>query len=194
MGELARGLAADPLRVARARGDLAVERHRGLEQHPRAPDARVLAEGLVEQTGARGELAVGEHHLDALVAQDAEAAAGGLLGGIVGADDDASDPGLHDRLGAGRRLALVAAGLQRHVQRGPGEVGEAAGLDRVDLGVGGAEAFVPPLPKHLAVARDHRADHGVGLDRPDAAARELDRAGEVQLVGVGDDGHPDCPG
>ena len=190
VGELAASLAADPLRVAGARGDLAVERHRRLEQHPRAPGARVLAESLVEQAGAGGELAVGHHDLDALVAQDAEAAAGGLLGGVVRADDDAPDPGLRDRLGAGRRLALVAAGLERHVQRGSGEVGQTAGLDRIDLGVGGAEAFVPPLPQHLAVARHDGADDGVGLDRPDAAPCELDRAGEVQPVGVGDDGHP----
>jgi hypothetical protein len=194
VGERTGGLAADPLRVARACGDLAVKRHRRLEQHPRAPDARVLAEGLVEQTGTRGELAVGDHHLDALVAQDPETAAGGLLRRIVRADDHAPDPGLHDRVGAGGRLALVAAGLQRHIQRGTREVGEAAGLDRVDLGVGGAEAFVPPLPQNLAVARDHGADDGVGLDRPDAAPRELDRAGKVQPVGVGDNGHPNRPG
>ena len=43
----------------------------------------MLAEGLVEQTRAHGELAVGEDRLDALVAQDAEAPAGGLLGGII---------------------------------------------------------------------------------------------------------------
>ena len=73
--QLAAVLAADPLRVAGARGDLAVERHRRLEQHPRAPDARVLAKGLVEQPRARRELAVGDHDLDALVAQDPEAAA-----------------------------------------------------------------------------------------------------------------------
>ena len=79
-------LAADPLRVAAGGGDLAVEGHRGLEQHPRAPDARVLAKGLVLQAGTRGQLALRDDHLHALVAQDAEAAAGSLLGGVVGAD------------------------------------------------------------------------------------------------------------
>ena len=44
-----------------ARGDLAVERHRRLEEDPRAAGAGVLAEGLVEQPRARGELAVGDH-------------------------------------------------------------------------------------------------------------------------------------
>jgi hypothetical protein len=50
--------------------DLAVERHRRLEQHPRAPRARVLAERLVQAAGRGRELAVGEDDLDALVAQD----------------------------------------------------------------------------------------------------------------------------
>ena len=68
-----RGLAGDPLRVAGARRDLAVERHRRLEEHVRAARARVLAERLVEQPRAHGGLAVGDDDLDALVAQDARA-------------------------------------------------------------------------------------------------------------------------
>src|SRR2546422_1783125 len=43
------------LRVARSRGDLAVERHRRLEQDPWASHARVLAKGLVEQARVRSE-------------------------------------------------------------------------------------------------------------------------------------------
>ena len=54
-------------------------------------DPRVLAEGLVEQPRRRRDLAVGEHDLDALVAQDPEAAARGLLGGVVGGDHHAAD-------------------------------------------------------------------------------------------------------
>ena len=179
------------LRVARAGRDLAVERHRRLEQHPRAPHAGVLAKRLVEQPRARGELAVGEHHLDALVAQDPEPASGGLLGGIVGGDDHAPDARLQDRVGARRRLALVAARLQRHVQRRAGQIGEAACLDRVDLRVRGAVFPVPALPEDLAVARHDRAHDRVRLDRAGAVARELDRAREVQLVGVGAAGHLD---
>ena len=91
------------LRVAGLGRDLAVERHRRLEEHPRAAGARVLAEGLVEQARARGQLAVGDVDLDALVAQDAQAAARGLLGRVVGGDDDAADAGREDRVGARRR-------------------------------------------------------------------------------------------
>ena len=85
--------------------------------------------------------------------------------GIVRADDHAPDPGLQDRVGARRRLALVTAGLQRHVQRRAAQVLQAARLDRVDLGVGAPKTLVPALAEHLAVARDHRADDRVGLDR-----------------------------
>ncbi len=177
------------LRVARARGDLAVERHRRLEQHPRAPDARVLAKRLVEQPRARRQLAVGDDDLDALVAQDAQAAPRGLLGRVVGGDDDAADACREDRVGARRRLALVTARLQRHVQRRVGQILHAACLDRVDLGVRGAEAFVPALADHLLAARDDRADDRVGLDRARAVARELDRAREVRHVGVDADRH-----
>ena len=70
-----------PLRVAVARRDLAVERHRRLEQDPGAAGAGVLAEGLVEQPRAVRELAVGDDDLDALVAEDPEAAPGRLLVG-----------------------------------------------------------------------------------------------------------------
>src|SRR5680860_1158502 len=45
----AAGLTGDPLRVAAARGDLAVERHRGLEDHQRTAATGVLAKRLVEQ-------------------------------------------------------------------------------------------------------------------------------------------------
>src|ERR1700709_2857605 len=46
----------------------------------------------------------------ALVAQDAEPPAGGLLGRVVGGDDDPADARGEDRVGARRRLALVTAG------------------------------------------------------------------------------------
>ena len=58
--EPARRLARDPLRVAGAGRDLAVERHRRLEEHERAAGARVLAERLVEQPRPRGQLAAGD--------------------------------------------------------------------------------------------------------------------------------------
>ena len=189
MGQLAAGLSTDPLRVAGARGDLTVEGHRGLEQHPRPSDPRVLAKRLVEQPRARGQLAVHEHDLHPLVAQDPETASRCLLGWIVGTDDHTPDPRLHDRVGAWGRLALVTARLQRHVQRRLAQVGQAARLDRVDLRMRSTELFVPALAERLAVARHHRADDRVGLDHAPAVARELDRARQVPPVGVRAGGH-----
>src|SRR5206468_133874 len=152
VGALARGLAGDPLGVARWRGDLAVERHRRLEEHPRPPGAGVLAERLVGQPRAVGELAARDIDLDPLVAQDAEPAAGGLLAGVVAGDDDAPDAGRDDRLGARRLLSLVAARLERDEERRAGEVGAPGRLDRRALGVQAAELLVPALAQHLAVA------------------------------------------
>jgi hypothetical protein len=133
---------------------------------------------------ARRQLAVGEQHLHALVAQDPQAATRGLLRGIVGGDEDTPDPRLQDRLGAWRRLALVAARLQRHVQRRRAQVRHATCLDRVDLRVQTAELFMPALAQHLAVASDHGAHDRIGLDRAGAIARQLDRPFQVRAVGI----------
>jgi hypothetical protein len=112
VGTLAALDAGDPLRVAVARRDLAVERHRRFEEHPRATGAGVLSESLVEQSRAVSELAVGHDHLDALVAEDPQTAARRLARRVVAGDDDALDAGLDDRVGARRRVPLVAAGLE----------------------------------------------------------------------------------
>ena len=110
VGEAAALLAADPLRVAGAGGDLAVERHRRLEQHPRAPDARVLAKGLVEQPRRRRQLAVGDHDLDALVAQDPQAAPEAFSVG--------SSEATTTRLIPARRIASVHGGVLPSWQQG----------------------------------------------------------------------------
>ena len=188
VGEPPALLAGDPLRVAAARGDLAVERHRGLEQHPRPPGPGMLAKRLVEQAGADGELAVGHDHLDPLVAQDAEPAPGGVLARVVRGDHHARDPGRADRLRARRRAAVVAAGLERHVQRRAVQVGPAA-PDRLDLGVRAAELLVKALAEDLLVAADDRADERVRADPPAASLGQLDRAGEVAAIDVGRRGH-----
>ena len=179
----------DPLGVAAVGGDLAVERHRRLEQDPGPAGAGALAKGLVEQPRAVGQIAVGEHHLDAVVAQDPQAAAGGVLGRVVGGDHHAQDPGLADRVGARRRAAVVAAGLQRHVQRGVGQVVSAGGANRLDLGVGRAERAVKALADRPVAVGDHRPDQRVGADPAAALLGELDRASQVAAIGIGDGRH-----
>ncbi len=184
MGPLAAVLAADPLGVAGPRRDLAVEGHGRLEQDPRPSHAGMLAKRLVEQAGPPSQLSLRDDDLDALVAEDPEAASGRLLGGIVRGDDDPLDAGLQDGIGARRGLALVAARLERDVERRVGEIGEAARLDRVDLGVRTTVFGMPALAEDLAVACHDRADDGVG-PHGSAVAGELDGPGEVRLVGVG---------
>ena len=58
-------------------------------------------------------VAVGDDDLDALVAQDAEPAAAGLLGRVVAGDDDARDPG--------PRIASVQGGWRPWWQQGSSE-------------------------------------------------------------------------
>ncbi len=75
VGACAAGVAGDPLRVAAAGRDLAVERHRRLPHDQRPAGLRVLAERLVDEAGRRAAGAVADVDRDALVAQDPEAAA-----------------------------------------------------------------------------------------------------------------------
>ena len=174
------GLVGDPLRVARAGGDLAVQRHRRLEQHPRPPGARVLAEGLVDQPGAVGELAVGDVDLDALVAQDPQAAAGRLLARVVGGDDDAARSRRRGsrrctaascRGGStapARRTSSPRRGRRRRRRRSPRP-------RRADRRARRAS----PRPTTTPSRDDHRADQRVGVHAPEPVGGELDRAREV---------------
>jgi hypothetical protein len=72
----------------------------------------VLAKRLVLKAGANRKFTVGENHLNALVSQDPEPTAGCVGARIVGPDDHPTDPGTQDRVGARRRAAVVAAGLE----------------------------------------------------------------------------------
>ena len=162
----------------------AVERHRQLQGHQRQPGAGVLAEGLVEQPRRGRLLAGGELDLDPAVAEDPGAAAGGLLARIVGGDHDPRDPGLEDRLGAGRLPPLVRAGLQRHVHRRPSRVLAPlpAILQRRPLGVQPAQLGMKPLADHLAVTHDHGADQRIRADSPAPALGKLQRPPQVRPI------------
>src|SRR3954451_6577882 len=182
VGELARGVPGDPLRVAGRRRHLAVERHGGLEQHPRPSRAGVLAKRLVGQPRAVGQLTAGDIHLDALVAKDAQPPAGRLLARGGACDHDPSETGFDDRVRAGRLLARVTAGLQRDVQRRAAQVGSAGRRDRGALGVQAAELGMPALAQQLAVANDHSADDGIRMHATDPVGGKVYGPGEM-LVG-----------
>ena len=177
----AAALARDPLRVAALGRDLAVEAHRRLEDDQRAAGAGVLAEGLVLQPGAGGELAAGDVDLDALVAEDARGR---------GRRPSSSGRRRRRRRGAGprARIASVHGGWWPWWQQGssetysvaPCEVGAAAVGDRVDLGVRPAVLVVPALAEHGAVADDDGADDRVGGARPQPPLGEVDRPRQVR--------------
>ena len=78
---------------------------------------------------------------------------------------------------------MMAARLEARVDGGAGGVARSA--ERDDLGMRSAGALVPPLPDHAPVAHDDGADDGVGSRRPAAALGQLEAAGEVCAVGVG---------
>ena len=176
--------AGDPLGVAGLGGDLAVEGHGRLEQHPRAPRARVLAEGLVELARAGGELALGHDDLDAVVAQDPQAAAGGLLGGVVGGDDHAAD--------AGRAIASVHGGVRPSWQQGSSETYIVAPLRSVSpaSAIAATSACGPPSiacqpsPTTSPSLTTTAPASGLGDVTPTTLC-ERDRSLEVQVVGIG---------
>ena len=166
VGPLAALLAADPLGVARPRGHLPVERHGRLEEHPRPVGAGVLAEGLVEHARAGGDVAVGHHHLDALVAQDPQAPPGGLRRRVVGGDDHAADPGAEDGIGARRRLALVAAGLEETYSVAPLRSRPSAARMACTSACSPPYSWCQPSPSTSRSRATSAPTLGLGLTRP----------------------------
>ena len=119
-------------RIVLAARRKAVGRARQFQRHhrPALRDAQEVAEMIAPRLGR----ADSDDDLDARLAQQAMAAAGDPLVGVLHRADDAGDARRDDRLGAGRRAALVKTRLQRHVQRRPG--GRIPGLvDRMAFGV-----------------------------------------------------------
>ena len=118
-----------------------------------------------------GELAVGDVDLDALVAQDAQAAAGGLLGRVVAGDDDALDAGREDRVGARRRAPSWQHGSSETYIVAPRRSASPAAAIALTSACGPPYSLVPALAEDLAVADDDRADDRVGAARCPSRAR-----------------------
>ena len=154
------GRAADPQAGSVAEGGAAIGTHGPLEdpQGPAAGDA--VAEGPVEGAGLSFRHAA--DHLDAGGRQLGQPAASHLGIGIGHGHHHPGQPGGDHGLAAGRRAAVVAAGLQGHHQgaaAGPfARLGQGA-----DLGVGLAGAGVVPLSHQRAAGIEHHRPHqGVG--------------------------------
>ena len=111
---------------------------------------------------------------DAFGAQPLVALAGDFRIGIFQRRHHARDAGLDDGVGAGRRLALMRARLERHVHRGAlrGFLGVP---QRLDLGMRAAAGLRPAAAKDDAVLHDHRADRRIGPGRAQPAPAERQR-------------------
>src|SRR5690606_24202624 len=108
-------LARDPLRGAAARRNASIERDGELERQVRGAERDELGPRLDELA-----CLLLEHSFDDLDPRFAQAlgpAATNAWVRIAGADDDAAHARGEDRIDAGRRPALVIAGLERHVER-----------------------------------------------------------------------------
>ena len=177
--ERARVFAGNPSGVAGGRRDLRIERLCDLEVDVRAAGADVVHEGFVESKRFFLHRAGSDGNARFLKARDAAAA--DLREGILHRNDDARNPVLDDRVRAGRRLAVVTAGLEVHVERRPSEdVGRMAAeriLDRPDLGVGLPVSAVPSLSQNLLfLVHQHRADEGVRAYVARASASQFEAA------------------
>jgi hypothetical protein len=125
----------------------------------------------------------------ALVAQDPQAAPAGVLGRIVGGDEDPANPGLADRIGAGRGEPVMTAGLERDIHRRAAQFTTSGGADRLDLGVRRTQLAVVALADGAVVVGDHGSDERIGADPSASLLGDLDRAGEVTAIAIGDGCH-----
>ncbi len=168
------GLAGNRRGAAIGQGGLAVGRHREFEGHVRAavlhpPDvASVRPPRLL---GADADL---DH--DASFGQAPMAGARDLRIGIDQRGDHARDAGSDDGVGAGRRLAVMGAWLERDIERRPARGGTGA-AERLGLGMGPPAGLGPAAADDHAVLRDHCADGGIGpgASEPAPAQRERER-------------------
>ena len=148
--ELAALLTRDPLRVAGLGRDLPVEAHRRLE-HRRAGGPCGRACGTAGSAAGRRATPRRPRPRTSMPSSRRmpRPAPGGLVGRVVGCHHDALDAGVHDRVGAGRRPAVMAAGLERHVHGRPDRIGHAC-AERRHLGV------IAPVGGVIALARAPR--------------------------------------
>ena len=126
------------------------------------------------------------HHLDARRSHPLDAATLHLGEGIDAAADHTPHALADDQVGTGWCLTIVAARLQRDVDRTLSQQRFVLGPHRgksVDLGVALATALMVALADDApAGSYDHRADHGVGLGARLSAARQLQTAPHIQFV------------
>ena len=173
----ARALAGDPAAIIVRRGDLAIQRDGRLQRHQRPAGTHEVHEWLVELRSLGGELRH-HRHFHPGVPQFAETFAGHQRIGILHRRHHARHARRNQGFGAWRRAALVRAGLQIQVYRGPARL--PAGLAQRDhLRMVHAAIRMKAAAHHFAVAHHYRAHHGVGTGQRPALARQVQRFAHV---------------
>ncbi|VXB18055.1 hypothetical protein MICRO8M_100472 [Microbacterium sp. 8M] len=160
----------DPLAGSVRSGGAAVEALRPLHRHVRAAEA-LHGQPVVDER-VRGVGLLSGFDVDAGRAHPLGAPAGDETG-VVQRVDDAGHSGIDERLSAGPGAAGVVARLEGDDRRRAAQLGGRELRERVDLGVRGARASVPPLGEDVAGGgEDHGAD--LRVQAPGAAARDLE--------------------
>jgi hypothetical protein len=86
----------------------------------------------------------------------------------------ARNPSADDRVGTGRRLAVMRARLERDIERRPARSGTGT-AQRLGLGMGPPAGLSPAAADDHSVFHDDRPDGGVGPGAAEAAAAERER-------------------
>jgi len=167
-------------------GDHPVGRNRQLERHEGRASLRAGVEGRVLVEGAP-PIEERAANLDPGGLQCGVPSAGGATG-VRGPIHHGGHTGADQRLRTRRRLAVVVAGFERDVGRGPLHVIPDR-VERGDLCVRAPEPGVPALGQHLTVTDQNAPDHGIGVDRSPTAPSQVYRPLQPVEVVRGGLGH-----
>ena len=177
--------AGDPPRRSVGGGGATVEARRRLHdaERPTGPPVvqvrRERSPDLVDDRTRR------DVDRDAPLPEPGDAATRDVGIGVDERDDDARDARVEQRLGAGRRAALVRARLERDVRGGAPGAG-AGRRQRADLGVRAARWLGGALADDGPVRRDDHAAHPrVGGGPTPAEGTEAEGAAQERLVRLG---------
>jgi hypothetical protein len=173
LDQRARRGAGDPARAAGAGGDLAVERHRGLVAHPRAAEPAVREVGGVLRRRPRR---AGPASTSTPAARRRATPRRPRAGRGRGGDHDARDARGDQRVGAGRRAAVVGAGLEGDVGGGAARALPGGG-ERDGLGVRPPARSCQPSPTTSSPCAITQPTIGLGwvVPRPRSASSSARR-------------------
>ena len=155
--------AGDPAAFTIRHGDASVETGRKLQRHEGPPPHQAAEKTGLQPRGLGCQHVLGQGH--AALAQDRMARTTDARVRIGHGRDDARDARRDQPAGAGRRAAMMGAGLQRHIGRGAAR-GLARHVQRHAFGMGAPAGLGPAAPHDAAIPDDDAAHRRV---RPDIA-------------------------